>query len=109
MSLQTPAQITFHQTAHSDAVEADIRDKIASLEALSPTLVSCRVVVEREHFDRADEGPIAVRFELGLPGGKTIVGGAGDQHESFLDAHAAARAAFEVTRRQLQHHVDRHR
>jgi len=110
MSLQTPAQVTFHQTEHSDAVEADIRDKIDELATLYDGVVSCRVVVEHEHFDREDQGPFAVRFELGLAGGKTIVGGGmGTQNDEFADASTATRAAYEATRRQLRDYVDRRR
>lgn len=103
MSLETPAQITFHQTSHSDALEADIRDKLDQLGALSK-ITAARVVVEHEHFDRADEGPVTVRFDLALPGGKTIVG-----TTTETDGFAAVRAAFEVTRRQIHNHLERRR
>lgn len=110
MSLQTPAQVTFHQTEHSDSLEADIRDKIDELAALYDGVVSCRVVVEHEHFDREEQGPVAVRFELGLSGGKRIVGGGtGTHNDEHADASAAARAAFEATKRQLRDYVDRRR
>lgn len=110
MSLQTPAQVTFHQTEHSDSLEADIRDKIDELAALYDGVVSCRVVVEHEHFDRKEQGPVAVRFELGLSGGKRIVGaGTGTQNDEHVDASTAARAAFEATKRQLRDYVDRRR
>lgn len=110
MSLQTPVQITFHQTDHADAVEADIRDKVAQLEHFVESLISCRVVVEHEHFHNHERGPVTVRFELGLPGGKTIVGGgAGTGNDAQADAATAVKAAFEAVKRQLHDHVDRRR
>lgn len=114
MSLQTPAQITFHQMDHSDILEADIRDKIDQLDAIYGGLISCRVVVEYEHFnnkhDPEDRGPVVVRFEVGVPGGKTIIGGGpGTANSAFEDPFMAARASFEAARRQLQDYVDKRR
>lgn len=119
MSLQTPVQITFHQMESSAAVEAKIHEKVAQLEHLHDGLISCRVVLEHGHFFAHDHkhehgdherGPIAARFELGLRGGKTIVGGgAPGKQDGFADADTAIKVAFEAAKRQLQHHVDRRR
>jgi cold shock CspA family protein len=110
MPLQEQPQIAFHQIDHSDAVEADIRGKIAELEALHDAVISCRVVVERDHVLRDGEGPVSARFELSLPGGKTIVGGGkGTRNDAFPDADAAVKAAFDAAKRQLHDYVDKRR
>lgn len=110
MSLQSPVQITFHQTDHSDVVEADIRDKVAQLEQYYENLISCRVVVEHEHFHHHERGPVTVRFELVLPGGKTIVGGgSGTANAGQVDAATAVKAAFEAVKRQLHDYVEKRR
>lgn len=111
MPLQVPAQIVFHQLEHADAVEADIRGKIADLEDLHDAIISCRVVVEPEHFNASGSNdPICARFELGLPGGKTIVGGSGGgRQDGFADAFQAVRAAYDAAHRQVHEYVERRR
>ncbi len=105
--MQTPVQITFHQMEPSPDVEERIREKVTKLEHLHEGIISCRVVVERAaHQHHHDRGPVSVRFELNLPGGKTIVGGGpGTKNDAFEDVHVALTAAFEATKRQLVDHV----
>lgn len=110
MPLQEQPQIAFHQLDHSDAVEADIRGKIAELEALHDAVITCRVVVERDHVNRDGEGPVSARFELNLSGGKTIVGGGkGTRNDASPDAFTAVKTAFDAARRQLHDHIEKRR
>lgn len=109
--MQVPAQITFHQMEHDAAVEERIREKLAKLEQLHDGIISARVVVERAyHHHDHDSGPVNVRFELGLSGNRTIIGGGpGTKNDAFVDAHAALKAAFEACKRQLIDHVEKER
>ncbi len=107
--MQTPLQITFHQLEASPAVEARIHEKMAKLEQLHRGIVSGRVVVEpaaQQHG--GGQAFYSVRFELGLGGGKTIVGG-GPGQDAFDNVYAALKAAFDATRRQLHDHIERER
>jgi len=106
--MQTPIQISFHQMEHSSALEQRIREKVAKLEHLYAGLISCRVVVERAfHYHEHDRGPVSVRFELVMPGNKTIVGGGpGTRNDSADDFEGALKAAFEAAKRQLHDHVE---
>lgn len=109
--MQVPVQITFHQLDPSPDVEARIHEKVAKLEQLHTGIVSCRVVVEPAANPHGHgQTMFSVRFELGLPHGKTIVGGGpGTKNDSFDNVHTAITAAFEATRRQLHDHVEKER
>src|SRR5687768_13115222 len=49
-----PVQVTFHGLAHSDALEADIREHVDWLEQFYTGIVRCRVRVEMPHRHRRD-------------------------------------------------------
>ncbi len=105
--MQVPIQITFHQMEHSPAIETRIREKVAKLEHFYAGLISCRVVVERAFHQHHDRGPVSVRFELAIPGNKTIVGGGpGTRNDAAEDFEGALKAAFEAAKRQLHDHVE---
>lgn len=93
---------------HDASVEERIREKVEKLEQFYGGIISCRVVVEREHHQKEpDRGPVTVRFELGLTHGKTIVGGGpGTKNDAFDDVHTAIKAGFEACKRQLIDHVE---
>jgi cold shock CspA family protein len=68
-----PTQVTFRGLLHSDALEADIRDRVAWLEQFHAGIVRCRVLVELPHRHRHDGRHFHVRIELTVPGGPPIV------------------------------------
>jgi hypothetical protein len=47
--MQMPLEIAFHNMQPSDAVEAEIRKRVAKLEKVYERLVGCRVSVEGLH------------------------------------------------------------
>jgi hypothetical protein len=49
-----PVQITFRGLPHSDALEADIRERVVWLEQFYTDIVGCRIVVEKPHRHRHD-------------------------------------------------------
>ena len=105
--MQVSIQITFHQMEHSQPLEDRIREKVAKLEHFYAGLTSCRVVVERASHPHHDRGPVSVRFELALPGSRTIVGGGpGTRNDAAEDFESALKAAFEAAKRQLHDHVE---
>jgi len=116
-----PAQITFRGFAHSDALESEIRERVAWLEQFYAGIVGCRVAVEVPHRHRRDGRHFRVRIEVSVPGGPPIV----VSHEPSLHgplrdieetahrkesetgnvhryARVAVREAFDVARRLLQ-------
>ncbi len=63
-----PAQVTFRGLEHSDAVEADIRERVAWLEQYYGDIIGCRVFVEVPHRHRHDGRHFHVRIEVTVPG-----------------------------------------
>lgn len=78
-----PTQVSFHGLPPSDALEADIRERVAWLERFYTGLVRCRVVVELPHRHRHSGRHVHVRIELTVPGGPPIV----VSHEPSLHGH----------------------
>lgn len=109
--MQVPVQITFHQLDPSPEVETRIHEKVAKLEQFYHGIVSCRVVVEpAAHQHGTGQTIFSVRFELGLPHNKTIVGGgSGTKSDGFDNVYTAIAAAFEATKRQLHDHAEKER
>jgi cold shock CspA family protein len=68
-----PTQITFRGLTPSDALEADIRERVAWLEQFYTGIVRCRVLVEVPHRHRHDGRLFHVRVEMTVPGGAPIV------------------------------------
>jgi cold shock CspA family protein/ribosome-associated translation inhibitor RaiA len=116
-----PVQISFHGLAHSEPIEADIRERIAWLEEYYPAIVGCRVAVEVPHRHRHDGRHFHVRVELTVPGSPPIVvSHEPSQHGPLKDAEepahrkgsevvaidryarAAVHDAFDRARRRLQ-------
>jgi len=104
--MQSPPQITFHQLAHSEALEAHIRERIEDLEALFDRAVSCRVSIEGPH--RHHQGGLyRVLIELGVPGARIVVGRSPEMNLAHADAYVAVRDAFRAAHRQLEDYVGR--
>ncbi len=101
--METPAQITFRNFDHSDAVEARVRDEIDKLEQFYDRITSCRVVVERPQRRHNKGDTYAVHVVLQVPGAADVVVNrdAGNDH-SHEDVFVAIRDSFASARRQLQ-------
>jgi cold shock CspA family protein/ribosome-associated translation inhibitor RaiA len=118
---QTPVQVTFRGIDHSDAVEYDVRERLAWLEQFHRNIMRCQVVLEIPHRHRHNGRHVHVRLELTVPGHEPIVvshepslhAGARDAEEEVHRktsevesvrryAHVAVREAFDVARRLLE-------
>jgi cold shock CspA family protein len=116
-----PTQVTFRGLAQSDALEADVRERVAWLEQFYGGIVRCRVLVEVPHRHRQDGRHFHVRVEMTVPGGAPIVvshepslhGPLKDVDESAHHkesdiesvhryARVAVHEAFDAARRRLQ-------
>jgi ribosomal subunit interface protein len=98
--MQVPLQITTRDVAHSDALEAHIREKAAKLEEFHPHITSCRVRVEQLGQHHQQGRQFRVRIDVRAPG-KEIVANR-DHHE---DVYVALRDAFDSVKRQLEETV----
>lgn len=97
-------RISFHNLPHSDAVEHDIRERVAKLEQYYDHLVGCRVVVESPARNAAGAASFAVKIELAVPGSDIVV-----KPDPRPEVGSAVASAFEIAKRRLKDHADRRR
>jgi ribosome-associated translation inhibitor RaiA len=101
--MESPLQISFEGIAHSDAIEARIREEAQKLEQFSERIVSARVVVARPQHRHHKGDTYQVRIHLVVPDAADIVvsrePGLDGAHE---DMYVTIRDAFKAARRQLQ-------
>jgi len=95
--MQRPLKITARDFALSEAVEAEIREKVAKLDSYYNGIIGCEVVVEGVVGHHRKGGPFNVRIDLTMPGGELAVT---HQREEILAA--AIREAFDAARRRLE-------
>lgn len=87
--MQVPVQITFRHMRHSEAVEAEVREKAARVSTFFPRLTGCRVVIDEDGVQRHRARRVGVRVELHVPGQALAV-----THGAHVDALTAVREAF---------------
>jgi ribosomal subunit interface protein len=107
--MQIPVQLSFRGIAHSDAVEASIRERAGNLEQFYDRITSCRVVVEKPHAHHRKGSLYHVRIDLTVPGREIVVGRDPAAHHAHEDVYVAIRDAFDAARRQLEDHVRKDR
>lgn len=100
--MQIPLELSFRNMDHSDAVEADVRDKVAKLEQLHSNITSCRVIVEALHLRHHKGNTYHVRIDLTLPGHELVASRDPGQNHAHEDVYVAVRDAFNAARRQLE-------
>ena len=107
--MQIPVQISYRGIDHSDAVEADLRERVGRLEQFHERITGCRVVVEAPHARHHKGKLYHVRIDLTVPGAEIVVGRDPALHHAHEDIYVAIRDAFDAARRQLEDHVRRAR
>ena len=89
-------QVTVREMPHSDAVEAAIRRKAASLDRVYARITAVRVTVEAPHHHHHQGNLYTVKLDITLPGGEIVV-----NRDHAEDVYVALRDAFQAARRQL--------
>lgn len=102
-------QITFRGFPHSDAVEANIREKAEKLNEFYPRIMSCRVVVEAKHHHHYKGNLYHVRIDLMVPQKELVVSREQHDEHGHEDVYVAIRDAFKAARRQLEDHARQQR
>jgi ribosome-associated translation inhibitor RaiA len=97
MQMQTPLKISLQDLAHSAALDARIRAKVAKLEHAFPRLTGCHVVVSEPHRHRQNPRSFAITINIAFPGGEVVVtrGDRDDVYVLVRDAFAAAERDLE--------------
>lgn len=105
--MQKGLEIAFHNVQSSDAVEAEIRKRMAKLEKLYPRLIGARVSIEALHRQHRTGNVYEVHIELFLPGEDIVVSRKPHKaKERFAhpDVYTSLRDAFDAAERQLKDH-----
>jgi ribosomal subunit interface protein len=103
--MRIPLQISFRNMDASDAVEADIRDKVGRLDRFYERITGCRVIVEAPHRHRHKGNLYDVRIDITVPGEEIVVQRSGPENQAHEDVYVAVRDAFNAATRRLQDHV----
>lgn len=95
--MQLPLQITLRNIAHTDAIDAAIREKAAKLEQFNSKIVSCRVVVEQADRHKHQGRQFVVHLDIKIPGREIAINRDHDE-----DLYVALRDAFNAAKRQVE-------
>ena len=110
-TMQVPLDIAFHNIAHSDRAEQEIRAHVARLEQFYGRLIACRVRVDQRAQNVTRTIPPTVRIELSVPGHNEIVVAHEPDHLQLKyqrpDLHRAISEAFRIASRRLAAYKDR--
>jgi ribosome-associated translation inhibitor RaiA/cold shock CspA family protein len=100
--MQLTPQVTFRGIPHSDALDAEIRERIAKLDEYFPRIMSCRVVIEAKHRHHHQGQLYHVRIDLGVPKKEIVVSHERHDQHAHEDPYVAIRDAFNAASRQLE-------
>ena len=103
--MNIPLQVTFHNTPHSDVIEAAIHDEAAQLEQFFGNIMSCRVVIDVPHRHHKEGNLYNVRIDLKVPGKELAVSREAAEQTDMRHLRLAIREAFDEARRQLEDHA----
>ena len=95
--MKLPLDLRFQDIAHSDALEATVRARVAHIERLCPDVIAWRVTVGQEHKHQQQGRPFTVRVDVTIPGQELAVTRAHD-----VDVYVAVRDAFDAAQRKLE-------
>ena len=108
--MRVPLEIAFKGIAHTDEIEALIREEADKLERVCDYLISCRVVVEKRQQHQEVGNPYRVRIDLKVPPGHELVvrreTSKGDMHDPL---EIVIKHAFQSAARQLHKLVEQQR
>ncbi len=107
--MQLPLQITFRNMESSPSIEASVRERLARLERVYDSIISCRVVVETPHRHHHQGKLVHLRIDLKVPHGELVVNREPAENQAHEDAYVAVRDAFDAMHRQLEDFVRRQR
>lgn len=95
-----PLQITSRNLDLTDAIKANIQEKVDKLDQYCSTITSCRIVVEaipkRSLYN--------VNVDIKVPGNELVV-----KREPNTDLYLAIRDSFDAAYRQLENYTQKHR
>lgn len=103
--MQIPVEISYRNMDRSDALTADIEEKVGKLEEFFDRITRCQVVVEAPHRRHHQGNLYRVRIRLQVPHRELIVDREAHDKHQHEDPYVAVRDAFSAMRRQLEDYV----
>ena len=94
-------QITSRNFELTDAIKAEITEKVEKLENFCEQLLKCRVVVESPHRHSHDGRLYNVNIDLKVPGAEIVV-----KREPNEDLYVAIRDSFNAAKRRLEDYLE---
>lgn len=103
--MQVPLEITFRGMDRSEAVEAEIRKHVESLEHFCDRIISCHVTLSLPHRHQHQGKLFEVKILISVPQKELVVSRHPQDDQTHTDAHIALRDAFKAMRRELEDYV----
>lgn len=100
--MQVPLEVTFRGLDPSEAVEAEIRKHVDSLEHFFDRITSCHVTLTLPHRHQRQGKLFEVKIILNVPQRELVVSRNPEEDQTHTDAHIAIRDAFRAMRRKLE-------
>lgn len=97
-------QITARNFELTDAIKAEITEKVEKLEHFCDQILKCRVVVESPHRHSHDGKLYNVNIDLKVPGSEIVV-----KREPNEDLYVAIRDSFNAAKRKIEEYVSQQR
>ena len=102
--MQVPLQIVFRDLGRSDAIEAEIRQKVEKLEQFYDRMLGCRVTVGIIQKHKHQGKLFNIRIDVTVPGAEFVI-----NRDKAEDVYVAIRDAFDAMKRKLDDHARRQR
>ena len=102
--MDMPLEIAWHNTEHSEALEAKIRDRVEKMHRFFAHIISCSVAVEVPHRSQHNKHAFHVRVEVRVPDAELVVSHDPGADGAHFDPYIAVRDAFDAIDRQLETH-----
>ena len=103
--MDSPLEITFHNMRNSDALEEDIRKRVAKLEKFYGRIISCRVSIEARTKQHRTGNVYECHIDMHVPRHHLVVSKephhVGERHAN-TDVRASIRDAFQAAEAQLR-------
>ncbi len=97
MVMRLALQITARNIELTDAIKAEITEKVGKLETFYDQITKCRVVVDSPHRHSHDGKLYNVNIDLKVPGCEIVI-----KREPNEDLYVAIRDSFTAARRKLE-------
>lgn len=127
--MQLTPIITFRGVERTEALEADVLERVRKLDTYHPSIMGCRVLIELMQRHHEAGNRYHVRIDLTVPGDEIVVTHEAGPHATAQDveterltkgaesesrperkhARVAIREAFDIARRQLQDYARKQR